>query len=239
MVALTPLSTSSDSVSSTLAQAVEHTISISISAVLSIQNNDTNSTDLFNTSTTTTTNMMNCTHNSTMMNHTMSANCSSSSSSAHNKHCKGMKPHSHSHSHKTCPFLQINKSGETNTTVLFTSSPSLLSSSSSSHNFFHNSTWLPFTAWLMALLFITVAMAFLVYRFLLARSPTHGEYEELYNVDPPVAVKFQKNDGNAGNNNNNNNNSQNSKGGNASRQRFLESRRAAAQKSYGTADSAP
>ncbi|EKF38526.1 hypothetical protein MOQ_001266, partial [Trypanosoma cruzi marinkellei] len=84
-------------------------------------------------------------------------------------------------------------------------------------------SWLPFVAWFSALLFFTVLTALLVHRCLRSRRLSGEEYEELMDVQGSAAVAV---DGN---------NAPTRTDGNASRQRFLESRRAAAQRSYGTA----
>ncbi|EAN93002.1 hypothetical protein C3747_329g11 [Trypanosoma cruzi] len=86
-----------------------------------------------------------------------------------------------------------------------------------------NWSWLPFVAWFSALLFFTVLTALLVNRCLRSRRLSGEEYEELLDVHGSAAVPV---DGNTASTRTD---------GNASRQRFLESRRAAAQRSYGTA----
>ncbi|KAH9586099.1 hypothetical protein LSM04_000848 [Trypanosoma melophagium] len=231
MAALTQLSTSSDSVSATIAKAVERTVSISISAVLSIHNSSNNNI-------TTVDNTIANTTNSTATMNPMNRTTRSSFPPCCHTHKKSCKARNAAF-FKSCAFLREIESVETTTaTPSLLVTPSSSSYYSYSHHFFLSSTWWPFTAWLLVLLCLTLLTAFLVYRFLTARRPTHGEYEELRDVDAPVAVKFNQSDKKTMNNNNNNN-SNKMTGGNASRQRFLESRRAAAQRSYGTADSAP
>ncbi|ESL09580.1 hypothetical protein TRSC58_02697 [Trypanosoma rangeli SC58] len=83
-------------------------------------------------------------------------------------------------------------------------------------------SWAPFAAWFVGLLLFSVLAAALTYRFLRSRRSWRDEYEELVEVGSPATAEMRDT------------RASNRPDGNASRQRFLQSRRAAAQKSYDT-----
>ncbi|RNF26852.1 uncharacterized protein Tco025E_00934 [Trypanosoma conorhini] len=83
-------------------------------------------------------------------------------------------------------------------------------------------SWTPFAAWLIALLLFSVLAAAMTYRFLRSRRLSREEYEELVDAGGSATAAVDDTRGKT------------RLDGNASRQRFLQSRRAAAQKSYGT-----
>ncbi|KEG14488.1 hypothetical protein DQ04_00441130 [Trypanosoma grayi] len=83
-------------------------------------------------------------------------------------------------------------------------------------------SWLPFAAWFTGLLLISLVTALMVCLYLRSKRPSRGEYAEIPDETDMVAVAVDNAPAAA------------SSEGNLSRQRFLESRRAAAQKSYGT-----
>ncbi|RNF11611.1 hypothetical protein TraAM80_00803 [Trypanosoma rangeli] len=86
----------------------------------------------------------------------------------------------------------------------------------------HLRSWTPFAAWFVGLLLFSVLAAALTYRFLRSRRSWRDDYEEL--VEEGGLETAEMGDTRASSR----------PDGNASRQRFLQSRRAAAQKSYDT-----